>query len=54
MDDALDLMQQYNGRTKTFCICEAMGWKHTNSEHNRFLKTSIKSVKKYTNQPSPW
>ena len=29
MSESLDLMQQYNGRTKTYCISEALGCKLT-------------------------
>lgn len=36
--EALDYMQQYNGRSKTTCICLAMGFKHTKS-HEEYIKS---------------
>ena len=52
MDDALDIMQQYNGRSNFYCICRAMGWKERNDGY-AFLPTPLSMVKKYTENINP-
>ena len=43
---ALDLMQQYNGRTKHVCICRAMGYVLAyDEEGNLSWKKQIKNAK---------
>jgi hypothetical protein len=48
MVEALDLMEQFNGRTKTYCICEAMGLEE--KEDGGWKLRSIKKVKDYTEE----
>ena len=39
LNEAIDNMQMYNGRSKFFCIALAMGYKSTDEgENNRFEK----------------
>lgn len=35
---AIDIMQQYNGRTRFLCIAMAMGYDNTQGENNTFTK----------------
>jgi hypothetical protein len=36
--DALDFMQQYNGRSKFLCIAMAMGYDNYEGENNTYIK----------------
>jgi len=36
--DALDYMQQYNGRSRFLCVALAMGYDNTEGEHNTYTK----------------
>lgn len=36
--EALDYMQQYNGRTKFLCIAMAMGYRNHEGKYNTYLK----------------
>lgn len=36
--DALDYMQEYNGRTKLLCIAMAMGYDNIEGEGDTFIK----------------
>lgn len=36
--DALDYMQQYNGRSKSTCIIMSMGYENTEGEHDMWTK----------------
>jgi len=40
--DALDIMQQYNGRTKFLCIAIAMGYDSLEEGNDTFNKRTIK------------
>jgi hypothetical protein len=35
---ALDYMESYNGRTQSYCICLAMGYKNDTGEFNDWYK----------------
>lgn len=50
MWDALDEMQAYNGRTRTTCICMAMGANEKVDENgkSRYSIKSIKDLKEHT------
>jgi len=45
MSESLDLMQQYNGRTKTFCIAQSLGCKLT--KNGWWSTVSLKSKREY-------
>ena len=36
--DALDYMEQYNGRSKFLCVAMAMGYANTEGESNTYTK----------------
>jgi len=46
MWEALDEMQAFNGRTRTFCIMSAIGAKNT--EEGKYKIPSINEIKKHT------
>tara|TARA_R110000796_G_scaffold146955_3_gene263693 strand:- start:1600 stop:1833 length:234 start_codon:yes stop_codon:yes gene_type:complete len=51
--DALDYMQQYNGRTKFMCIAMAMGYENYEGANNTYYKSSkTTKVKVKTNEPN--
>jgi hypothetical protein len=39
LNDAIDYMQQYNGRTKFLCVAMAMGYEQDSNNDNNYIKT---------------
>lgn len=39
LNDAIDYMQQYNGRTKFLCVAMAMGYEQDSNNENNYIKT---------------
>lgn len=50
MIEALDLMQQHNGRTRSFCILTAIGAKHKTHAGGNWILPTITDAKKNTEQ----
>lgn len=54
MSEALDYMQQYNGRTIKFCILSAMGWEeHEKDDDRRIWKAGPNAIKPEKVEPEP-
>ncbi len=43
--ESLDLMQSYNGRSKTYCITMSMGVKEDPKKEGRYSIPSLKKIK---------
>jgi hypothetical protein len=38
--EALDYMQEYNGRTKFYCVARAMGYQNHEGDHKSYFKNN--------------
>ena len=45
LNDAIDYMQQYNGRTKLLCIAMAMGYENYEGSYDTYYKKNEKTKK---------
>ena len=46
---ALDSMQSYNGRSRTFCVMDSLGVQPNNDMENTWKMPTVKEAKKNTN-----